>query len=152
MNLLPVTPAAHYHHGRRLDGRKRAAPRIPRALGLLARSPSTVSVHGANRLASNSLLEALVFGLRLGAAAASSPRRSAQPQAASGFPPSRPAALGRAERVEELIDELRDVAWSDIGIVRSRPRLERALVRLDEIERELPAGNPTQRSGELRTC
>lgn len=144
---VPVTPAVHYHMGGVwVDGSGRTS--VP---GLWACGEVTsTGAHGANRLASNSLLEALVFGLRLGSAVASSPVRSSEPRHAGGFPPSRPAALGRPERVEELIGELRDVAWSDIGIVRSRPRLERALVRLDEIERQLPAGNPTQRSGELR--
>ncbi|MEM1247270.1 MAG: L-aspartate oxidase [Acidobacteriota bacterium] len=144
---VPVTPAVHYHMGGVwVDGSGRTS--VP---GLWACGEVTsTGAHGANRLASNSLLEALVFGLRLGAGVAARPRRAHPPRSHAGFPRPRPAALDRADRVETLIGELRDVAWSDIGIVRSRPRLERALVRLDEIERELPAGNPTQRSGELR--
>ncbi len=58
----PVTPAVHYHMGRRADGRGGAyLHRRPLAAGEV----TSTGVHGANRLASNSLLEAVVFAARI---------------------------------------------------------------------------------------
>jgi L-aspartate oxidase len=119
---VPVSPAAHYVMGgveTDLDGRT-SVPRL-----FAAGEVACTGVHGANRLASNSLLEGLVFGAR----AADAMRR---PLAT----PSLPAAS-----VEVVTDDgagavapdafaIRDLMWRDAGLVRSADRLGRAVDQL----------------------
>ncbi len=120
---IPVTPAAHYAMGGvavDADGRSSLA-------GLWACGETTSSgVHGANRLASNSLLEALVFGARV-----------AEDVRDRGFP-SGPSALGGLvwrEAWRETADDprarVRRLMWEEVGLVRDRAGLEAALDELD---------------------
>jgi L-aspartate oxidase len=116
----PVHPAAHYAMGgvaTDLDGRTTLA-------GLYAAGEAACTgVHGANRLASNSLLEGLVYGTR----------------AAHAMMADRLAAGGSAETVEPLAvplcesAELRRLASEDCGITRSEPGLRAALDHLDAV-------------------
>jgi L-aspartate oxidase len=137
-----VSPAAHYHMGgvaTGLDGRTDLA-------GLFAAGEvAATGVHGANRLASNSLLEGMVFGARAGAAAADdaatrSPgagaaRFGALVSALAGRGGSRPApALGRG-RESSTVTELRHVMWRQVGLVRDRVGLTDAVRRLDALVR-----------------
>ena len=80
-------------------------------------------VHGANRLASNSLLEAVVFGARAGRA------MTAERTQAAGTEPARPALL--APQWNET--ELRELTWEYCGIARSRNGLEAAMHALDRV-------------------
>lgn len=110
---VPVGPAAHYTMGgvvTDLDGRTELA-------GLYAAGEcACTGVHGANRLASNSMLECLVFGRRAALAAA----ESELPRALD--PPGQPIAPPR------VTAELRDAMWRDAGLVRDGSGLE-SLVR-----------------------
>lgn len=124
---LPVGPAAHYLMGgvaTDTDGRTS----IPRLFA--AGEVASTGVHGANRLASNSLLEGLVFG---GRAAESMARARAGdwPGRGPAGPPD-PPPLGDA--YETTIDEaaLRDVTWSRAGIFRDGAGLKDAAHRLEE--------------------
>jgi L-aspartate oxidase len=96
-------------------------------------------LHGANRLASNSLLEAAVMGRRA-AAAARVDAADAGARRAPDFPRWDP---GRAMRSEERVlitqswDEIRRLMWNYVGIVRSDARLERAMRRLQLIKHEV---------------
>jgi L-aspartate oxidase len=138
---IPVSPAAHYHMGGiAVDERGRTS--LP---GLWACGEVTATgAHGANRLASNSLLEALVFGARvaddLRAAAAPAARRTPRgrfaAQGSSGMP-----ATGDAE----LTMAVRRLMWEKVGLVRDAAGLDAAV---DELER-LAAAHP-QASGEAR--
>ncbi|HWB22270.1 MAG TPA: FAD-binding protein, partial [Gaiellaceae bacterium] len=107
---IPVSPAAHYTVGgivTDLDGRTT----VP---GLYAAGEcACTGVHGANRLASNSLLECLVFGRRAALAAAT------EPELADLEAPAPP------EPSSEVTGELRRELWRDAGVIRSAEGLER---------------------------
>ena len=117
---IPVAPAAHYTVGgvvTDLDGRSE----LP---GLYAAGEcAATGVHGANRLASNSLLECLVFGRRAALAALAEPRLSGhlpafdpEPGPVPGTGPGRDGQVG---------DALRDALWRDCGLIRDFAGLER---------------------------
>ncbi len=134
--LIPVAPAAHYHMGGiEVDDWGRAS--VP---GLWAGGEVAGSgAHGANRLASNSLLEALVFGARIAAdVAAKLPE----------LPPAR-ALLGEVSTAEtsgfdlpassrELELGLRRVLWEEVGLVRNDEGLRRAQAALDALSDAAP--------------
>jgi L-aspartate oxidase len=131
--LIPVAPAAHYHMGGvavDLDGRSSLEHLW--ACGEVA----CTGVHGANRLASNSLLEAVVFGRRLGQALS-----GAGPRAASrGCDAGGPWRQGTTLAVDAAgWSELRALMWNHVGIVRDHAGLSRALELLARIEASLPA-------------
>jgi L-aspartate oxidase len=117
---IPVAPAAHYTVGgvvTDLDGRSE----LP---GLYAAGEcAATGVHGANRLASNSLLECLVFGRRAALAALAEPRLSGHVRELAREPgPGRGAGHGRDGQVG---DALRDALWRDCGLIRDSAGLER---------------------------
>jgi L-aspartate oxidase len=109
---IPVAPAAHYTVGgilTDLDGRSEIQ-------GLYAAGEcAATGVHGANRLASNSLLECLVFGRRAALAALDEPGLSGQ--GLGSVPDSGP--------IEPVTPELRRALWRDCGLVRDAAGLER---------------------------
>jgi L-aspartate oxidase len=140
-DMIPVRPAAHYAMGgvrTDLDGKTSVA-------GLYAAGEVAASgVHGANRLPSNSLLESLVFGARAGKTMRvelrQAARTSSQQQAAYS---NGPVDAG----IEELIEQIQDVMGSELGIVRIRTGMLKAIKRLEEIAPRL-AHPKTRRSHE----
>ncbi|MFM9905506.1 MAG: L-aspartate oxidase [Pyrinomonadaceae bacterium] len=134
-DLLPVSPASHYCMGGiRTDLWGRST--LP---GLYAAGEVTCTgVHGANRLASNSLLEGLVFGARAGAAAAADSGQgsviSGQKNVDSSESEIRnpQSAIGTAVR-----KRVKRIMWERVGIIRERGSLIRALTEFDQIS----AGN-----------
>jgi len=130
-DLIPVTPAAHYMIGgvtTDLDGRTTLR-------GLYAAGEvASTGVHGANRLASNSLLEGLVFGERVA-------RQLGHPVVHAPSVPAKlvevPLPPGAGRRDEpSLVEEVRDLLWNDVGIVRTADGLTSALEEFDRIARE----------------
>ncbi len=121
---LPVSPAAHYMMGGvRTDIHGRTT--LP---GLYAAGEVACSgVHGANRLASNSLLEGLVFGARAGRAAA------AEGKAPAGAP--RPAAAVSADwRIDpQLKAQVQDLMWRKVGLIREGAELTAAIAELEQL-------------------
>jgi L-aspartate oxidase len=119
---IPVMPAAHYSIGgvwTDLDGRTG----VP---GLLSCGESACNgLHGANRLASNSLLEGLVFGRRAGIAASEAGNGGARGdmRVVSDI---RPSEKGELDLVD-VRSSLRSAMWRNVGIVRSGNRLADAL-------------------------
>jgi L-aspartate oxidase len=117
----PVAPAAHYAMGgvwTDLDGRTT----LP---GLFAAGEAACTgVHGANRLASNSLLEGVVFGARAGRAMAESIRNAGGTACAT-------TAAAADQQAGALSHAVRNVAWEKCGIVRHAEGLREALAWLD---------------------
>ena len=128
---LPVSPASHYCMGGvRTDLWGRST--IP---GLYAAGEvSCTGVHGANRLASNSLLEGLVFGARAGEAAATdssklkvqNPKSSAQSPLILDLGPSTSISTAVKKRVKRVM-------WERVGILRDKEGLTRAIAEFEQI-------------------
>ena len=123
---IPVVPAAHYACGGvRTDANGRTS-----LAGLFATGEVACSgVHGANRLASNSLLEAVVFADRAARAIAEVLPLEGRGEGDGRTAPPRDAEDGRASDragIAERRAALRDVMWDLVGIVRSDARLEEA--------------------------
>jgi L-aspartate oxidase len=132
--LIPVTPAAHYMMGgvvTDLAGRS-SLPRLY-ACGEVART----GVHGANRLASNSLLEGLVFAERVARDLRDTPTLADPP--ASGEEWEVPVLVDRGA-AQVAADEIRRVMWAHAGIARTAKGLRTCIARLDEIAARLPVG------------
>jgi L-aspartate oxidase len=139
---IPVVPAAHYACGGiQTDAQGRSS--LP---GLYAAGEvACTGVHGANRLASNSLLEAVVYSHR---AAESLPVSLAQAKQATRGGAGVPAVAlplggeGRAsERWLRLRARLRQTLWDDVGLVRSDARLARAAETLQDMRADLDGGS-----------
>ncbi len=139
---IPVTPAAHFMMGgvtTDLDGRTNLR-------GLYAAGEvASTGVHGANRLASNSLLEGVVFGERVA-------RELVHPVARAPNPPERlieiPWAGGSGRRAEpSLQEDVRDLLWNDVGIVRTAVGLRSAIEELERIARTVEPGGEDELPG-----
>lgn len=130
-DLVPVSPASHYFMGGiRVDLHGRTS--LP---GLYAAGEVTCTgVHGANRLASNSLLEGLVFGARAGTAAAADTANlsigSISAANISADDSSRIAAEGISTAVRKRVKR---VMWERVGIIRNRDSLAKAIAEFEQI-------------------
>ncbi|MRR15657.1 MAG: L-aspartate oxidase [Deltaproteobacteria bacterium] len=132
---IPIAPAAHYicggvavdHYGKTSIDNLFACGEV-----------SCTGLHGANRLASNSLLEALVYSHRVFTKISKSFK-----QTEISTVPIRPWDPGDSSESDDSIvvtnnwDEIRRCMWNYVGIVRSDKRLERAERRIDMIQREI---------------
>ncbi len=140
---IPVAPAAHYQMGgvaTDLNG----ATTVP---GLYAAGEvASTGVHGANRLASNSLLESLVFSARAVEALAGVGESRRLP-APTGTPESTPAG-GRDWAPARA--RLREAMWRGAGIVREEQGLERVATLIEEELAVLPDQPPEPEAWELR--
>jgi L-aspartate oxidase len=137
-DLIPVAPALHYAMGGILtDLEGRASRPGLWAVGEVA----STGVHGANRLASNSLLEGLVFADRAGRALADELRAPA-----AGVTPATPASdevpreTGADAQCEPLRQEMRELMTANVGLQRSEPSLLHAEQELARLTRSAPAG------------
>jgi L-aspartate oxidase len=135
---IPVVPAAHYQCGGVLTDENGASSlRGLYAIGEVA----CTGLHGANRLASNSLLEACVLAHRCCTAIESKPRVTSDSSLDALELPE--WTSGDAHDVDELVviyhnwDEIRRLMWDYVGIVRTDKRLQRAATRLRNLEREI---------------
>lgn len=135
---VPVVPAAHYTCGgvmTDLDGRANLA-------GLyVAGECAHTGLHGANRLASNSLLEAAVFSHRAARHAGAYRRVVRERGAEKPAIPAWDHGFAKAEEEEVIIshnwDEIRTLMWNYVGIVRSNRRLEYAARRIALLKQEI---------------
>jgi L-aspartate oxidase len=126
-DVIPIRPAAHYAMGGvRTDLMGRCT--LP---GLYAAGEAAATgVHGANRLASNSLLEGLVFGARAG----KTMREELHRAPVNSAKPNRAVSNGPVDAAtEEVIREVQDLMWRDVGIVRTGGGLKAAMEHLTSI-------------------
>ena len=136
-DLIPVTPGAHYACGgvnTDLDGRTNID-------GLYAIGEvSHTGLHGANRLASNSLLGCLVFSLRTAETSAKEAERRKNTE--KKIPELRLSDPGELE--EDLRRRLRSLMWKKVGVIRNGETLQKAMRELRKIDEE---GNRLTKEG-----
>ena len=131
-DLIPVRPAAHYAMG----GVRTDLTGHTNMPGLYAAGEvACTGVHGANRLASNSLLEGLVFGARAGHAMAEEAGGREEEKSASNGPVPNATFSPAAET---LIQQVRDIMWRNVGVVRSGTTLKHAIQDLETMRESLP--------------
>ena len=138
-DLIPVRPAAHFAIGgvhTDLDGKTNVAGLY--AVGEVAAN----GLHGANRLPSNAVLENLVYGARAGKTMRNTEkpvsRVSGQTRAVYS---NGPVDVG----VEELIGQIQDLMWNEVGTVRTRMGMQKAIKTLEEMAPKL--AHPKTRRG-----
>ncbi len=147
-DLIPVRPAAHYLMGGvRTDLHGRTT--VP---GLFAAGEvACTGVHGANRLASNSLLEGLVFGQRAAEAMVQEGLRdelSIAEEKAAPTVQTVSVGEGEASRVAALRERLRNLMWQHAGLLRDQAGLSAIQAELHVMRRELPTAT-TRENAEM---
>jgi L-aspartate oxidase len=100
---------------------------------------ASTGVHGANRLASNSLLEGLVFADRAGRALDDELRAATEEQVGHSAEEAPPADSGADEGCEPLRQEMRELMTANVGLQRSEPSLLHAEQELSRLTRSAPA-------------
>ncbi len=145
-DLIPVRPAAHYAMGgvrTDLDGRTNIG-------GLYAAGEvACTGVHGANRLASNSLLEGLVYGARAAKKIREEFRGSANHVLAEHNAAQNPLSATFTPSAGNALQQIQDLMWREVGIVRSGSHLKHAIHELHKLRDCLPP--PTSRAA-CETC
>jgi L-aspartate oxidase len=143
-DLIPVSPAAHYMMG----GVKTDINGATNIEGLYAAGEvACTGVHGANRLASNSLLEGLVYGYRAGVAAA---QQEGQGSRVKGQERKTSDISAPDFDLEEVRTSLRRLMWEKVGIIRCGVSLNEAMEKLSEWKHILEMDFNTRRGLELK--
>jgi len=125
---IPIAPAAHYHMGGILtDAQGRSTLDGLWACGEV----TSTGAHGANRLASNSLLEAVVFGARVARDIASAP----PPLPSRNIDVDAPETVGQSHDTEAE-QRLRQTMAEEVGVIRDAGTMSKALSTILELERE----------------
>lgn len=141
---MPVAPAAHYHMGGiRTDIFGQTTLPGLYAVGECA----CTGVHGANRLASNSLLEAAAFGERVGKAATASLNGNFTPETATAVRPALPPSLGESD-----LSALRDAMAHDAGVIRDEAGLTRLLDLIAGLDARYPGALALVSARLIATC
>lgn len=144
-DLIPVCPSAHYIMG----GVKTDTDGRTNIKGLFAAGEvACTEVHGANRLASNSLLEGLVYGPRAGKAASEYGGRTRKSKIS---PPSYKIYKVRREiEIDKIRTSLRRLMWDRAGIIRCSKSLREAKVKVSKWETLLNHNFATRRELEIK--
>ncbi|WP_180007635.1 MULTISPECIES: L-aspartate oxidase [unclassified Acinetobacter] len=132
--MIPVVPAAHYTCGGVVVD-ENSQTDIP---GLYAiGETSYTGLHGANRMASNSLLECFVYGMSASAHITAQHQGSYQAPHVPEWDDSQVTNPDEDVVILQNWDELRQTMWNYVGIVRTTKRLQRALHRIEMLNREI---------------
>lgn len=131
---IPVVPAAHYICGGVVSDLDGATDIIDL---YVAGECAHTGLHGANRLASNSLLEGVVFGHRAALHAIANFGKYHTAAAPPEWDPGDAVDSDEQVVITQNWDEIRRTMWNYVGIVRTTKRLERALHRMDLIKSEI---------------
>jgi succinate dehydrogenase / fumarate reductase, flavoprotein subunit len=150
---IPVRPGSHYQMGGVHTDVNGQTP-MP---GLYAAGEvACVSVHGANRLGGNSLLETVVFGRRAGAHAAQWAQLESRPtagQATETIDRVREkierTLAGKGERADALRGELAETMYENLGVFREGAGMEKARVKLEELRGRFDEGVTVEDKGEV---
>jgi L-aspartate oxidase len=131
-DLVPVVPAAHYSCGGVwVDEWGRTTIEHLYAVGEV----SCTGVHGANRLASTSLLEGVVWGHRVATDLCRNSRQR-KPINANDIPPWQDDGLEPPDQalISQDMTSIKNIMWNYVGLIRTTPRLNRALRELHHLE------------------
>ncbi len=161
-NPVPIQPTAHYSMGgipTTADGQVIAdAEGTPLAGFFAAGEVACVSVHGANRLGSNSLLEASVFGRRAGNAIVQFIRDGAELHPISGNPAQKTREILQRhldrqgpELVDEIAQELKVTMTKKCGIFRDEEKLHEALAVIQDLKERLQTARIMDKSHRFNT-
>jgi len=159
---VPIQPTAHYSMGgipTTADGQVIADAEGSPLTGFFAAGEvACVSVHGANRLGSNSLLEASVFGRRAGRAIAQFIQDGASLQPISGDPAARNQARIQKhldqdgpDLVDDIAQELKETMTSKCGIFRNEEGLKEGLARIGELKERLKTAKIMDKGSRFNT-
>lgn len=131
---IPVVPAAHYTCGGvMVDLNGHTDLQNLYAIG----ETSFTGLHGANRMASNSLLECFVFAKAAAQHIQSQSHKVAEPRSLQAWDESRVTPSEEGVVISHNWDMLRRVMWDYVGIVRTHKRLERARFRIEQLQKEI---------------
>jgi len=133
-NPIPVVPAAHYICGGVLTDQQ-ARTDIPNLFAV--GETAYTGLHGANRMASNSLLECLVFSHQAAQEILNEIDQTPEPPTIPPWDESRVADSDEQVVVSHNWNELRHFMWDYVGIVRSNKRLQRAKRRINMLRQEI---------------
>ena len=160
--LVPIQPTAHYSMGgipTTADGQVIADAEGTAVSGFFAAGEvACVSVHGANRLGSNSLLEASVFGQRAGVAIAEFVQDGAQLYPLTGDPAERNRQRIRehfdsdgSELVDQIGEELKETLTQNCGVFRDETKLQQALSNIHSLKERLHSARIMDKSLRFNT-
>lgn len=160
--LVPIQPTAHYSMGgipTTADGQVIADAEGTAINGFFAAGEvACVSVHGANRLGSNSLLEASVFGQRAGVAIAEFVQDGAQLYPLTGDPAERNRQRIRehfdsdgSELVDQIGEELKETMTQNCGVFRDETKLQQALSNIHSLKERLHSARIMDKSLRFNT-
>ncbi len=143
-NMIPVSPAAHYLMG----GVKTNLWGETNIKGLYACGEvSCLGVHGANRLASNSLLDGLVFGERIVESCQTYLKSDVAVEGTLIKYEQKSNSQVNTQVEDKLKEKLKDLMWTKVGIIRRKEELQEAIEEINELRQKVSVSNNEDVSG-----